>query len=95
MSISVKIEHEGGAFGREVKIERVTGEYTGWRELNVRDTYKVTLLRMVTKGNRDYMPEDQRFIGTTTIQHRYGDNLLVLVQEAMDALIEAEFEKSN
>lgn len=97
MSVVVKIEHSEGAFGREVVIERVTGDYAKgqWREFETSDTYKVTLYRALRTGDRGHLTEAERFIGTTTIKHRYGHNLLVLVQEAMEALLEAEFERNR
>lgn len=77
MSIKVTIEHPSGAFQRILEIERITGQYAdhALRDPDKTDQYTVWL-----SGGSPRIERGGDF------SHRYGDDLLTLVAEAIDAL---------
>lgn len=77
MSIRVTIEHPSGAFKRVLEISRVDGSPRP-------DRVDPATAEAAANRVEDYEVKSLR--GAATFRHRYGDDLLTLVSEAIDAL---------
>lgn len=82
MSIKVTIEHPSGAFKRVLEISRVDGSPRPERANP--ETAEAAASRV--EEYTVLLANDWRNVGRGVFSHRYGDDLLTLVHEAIDAL---------
>ena len=75
MSIKVNIEHDEGRFQRTIEISRSAID-----DENGNDLYAVNRYNVKYRGGSGKTYRD------TVIEHRYGDDLLTLFDEAVKAL---------